>query len=357
MMTASPATDSLKCLCSTQQLEHFAAAEQNRPGDLEITGVGREAKMPWERDGRRWHTQLRVGRKGEPCRWDGRILERVVDRIHEPGDFSPTDWSDRSVVEIAAEKKSDGWFFHTITGETWLLKLRFRVARGSFRRDELLQRLPLKTLNQMDELPIYGNDPRVRCKTFRGPWQEVQINAYSLEEIDTPEFWGFLEQAVQSFFRFTRRAALNPEDHMPWKKLGRKWHFLRKGFPLGKRVLWDAEVLEELCELLSETAPDGQFLWNNQVLVHFMVRGQQEPWATLQTKRPDSLNLMLRGPKGCVTFGRVARLARARQLDASRPAYDALKLAFRTLDDLRQGDLREFLKEHVDGVNRSAEAL
>jgi excinuclease ABC subunit A len=208
----------------------------------------------------------------------------------------------------------------------------------------------------MDELPIYSNDPRVRCKTLRGPWQEVQINAHSLDELDTPQFREFLEQAVQGFFRFTRRAALNPEDHMPWKKLGRKWHFHRKGFPPSKRVLWEPEVLEELCELLSETAPGGQFLWNNQVLVHYMVRDQQEPWATLQTKRPESLNLVLRGPKGCVTFGRVARLARARELDASRPGYDSLKLAFRTLGDLSQGDLREFLKEHVDAISRSTEA-
>jgi excinuclease ABC subunit A len=176
-----------------------------------------------------------------------------------------------------------------------------------------------------------------------------------LEEIDSGQFWAFLEEAVQAFFRLTRRAALRPEDYMPWKKLGRKWHFLRKGFPLGKRVFWDVEVLEELCELLAETAPDGQFLWNNQVLVHLMVPGQPDPWATLQTKRPESLNLTLRGPKGAVALGRVTHLARDRQLDASRPNCDAVKLQFRALDDLHKGDLREFLKEHLDAVRRAVE--
>ena len=65
----------------------------------------------------------RVGRNGKPCRWDGRILADVIDRIQEQSElFSETDWNSRSVVEIRAAKKSDGWFFHAITGEEWLLE-------------------------------------------------------------------------------------------------------------------------------------------------------------------------------------------------------------------------------------------
>ncbi len=159
--------------------DHASVLEE-RPGDRDITEVGRDTKMPWEVDGRRWHTHDRVGRKGEPCRWDGRILEAVVDRIQQRGTFSETDWNSRSVVEIAAEKKSVGWFFHAITGETWLLKMKFRVAKNTFQRQNLIDRLPLKTLNQLDEVPLYGNEPRVKCRSLRGPWQEVQINAHSL---------------------------------------------------------------------------------------------------------------------------------------------------------------------------------
>src|SRR4029078_13087542 len=111
-----------------------AAEQPKRQGDLHITEVGQSASMPWEADGRHWHTRDRVGRTGEPCRWDGRILEEIVDRIHELGEFAETDWSEGRAVEIWAEKKSDGWFFHAITGETWLLKLKFRVYRGTFKR-------------------------------------------------------------------------------------------------------------------------------------------------------------------------------------------------------------------------------
>jgi excinuclease ABC subunit A len=267
------------------------------------------------------------------------------------GEFSDTDWNSRSVVEIAAKKKTDGWFLHAITGETWLLKLKFRVSRGAFRREELIDRLNLKTLNQMEDLPVYGNEPRVRCKALRGPWQEVEIRAYSLDEIDAPPFWSFLETAVRSFQQLTD--TVDMEDLMPWKKLGRRWHLMRKGFAPGKPVQWDAEVLEQLVRLLEEVAPGGRFLWTNRVLVHYTPQGHAEPWATLQTKKLASLELFLSGPKNMVGFGRVASLAWDRDLDATRPDRDVIRLQFLKTADLKKGDLREFLREHLAGVTRA----
>jgi len=317
-------------------------------GDLEIQEVGKDQKMPWEIDGRRWHVQDRVGRNGDACQWNGRILERVVDRIHELGELSPTNWNSRSVVEVSAVKKSDGWFFHAITGETYLLKMKFRVAKRSFRRDELQNQLKLKPLNQLDDLPVYGNDQRVKCKDLRGPWQEVQVWAYSWEEIDCPAFWQFLEQAVAEFVRHTDRVAAAPDDIMPWKKLGQRWHLSRKGFPPGKRVLWKLEVLEQLCSLLEQAEPDGDFQWTNQQLVHYVLKGQTEPWASIHTKRPASVDLTLCGPQGQFALGRIRSMGFDRQVDASDEEQDLFKLQFRTLDDLHKGGLDSFLKEHVE---------
>ena len=88
-----------------RKLYDFAAETAAREDDHDITDVGREAKMPWQVDGRRWHTVDRVGRTGNPCRWDGRILAEVVDRIEEKSDlFGETDWSERTVVEIRGEE-------------------------------------------------------------------------------------------------------------------------------------------------------------------------------------------------------------------------------------------------------------
>ena len=343
----------------------FAAAEKKRDGDLDINALGENIKMPWEIDGRRWHTHDRVSRSGEPCRWNGKILDRIERRIQELGEFSETSWNSRTIVEVAAAKKSDGWFFHAITGEPWQLKMKFRTAKKTFQRDELVVALDFKPLNDIPEIEAYGRGPRVKCKNLRGPFQEVEIRAYDWKEVDTPEFWAFLERAVAGFGKFTQRVEKNPEDVMPWKVLGRKWHLARKGFPPGKRPAWSAEVLEELLELLSDTTGEDassseaasatgrpgkpQFLWNNQQVVNLMVPAQREPWAVVHTKRMAGVDLVLNGPPGSFATGRIANLASQRAITSSDDR-DQVKLRFVTAEDLHLDDLAGFLSEHLAAV-------
>jgi excinuclease ABC subunit A len=330
-------------------------ADVERQGDLDITEVGKTVKMPWEVDGRKWHTESRVGRTGEPCKWDGQILAEVVDRIHSLGEFSETDWSERSVVEIAATKKSDGWFFHAITGETWLLKLKFRVYKGTFKREALQERINLKTLNELADLPIYGNEPRVKVKTLQGPWQEIEVRVHTYEEVDTPEFWQFVDDAVKGFFKYTEKATVAPEDVSPWKVLGQKWHLLRKGFPPGRNVEWKAETLEELCELIKEVAPESEFLWNNQQLVRVLVPQARDAWATLYTKRPQSLLLVLNGPKGKFALGGITNLGSTREFDDLSKERDVIKIHFANIEQVHMPELRQFLTQHLASLGKLRE--
>ncbi len=332
----------------------FDAAEKRRQGDMDINQVGREAKMPWEVDGRRWHTEEAVDRKGKPVHWEGRALATVVDKIHELGSFSDTSWNERSVVEVAAERKSDGWFFHAITGETWILKLKFRVAKNTFKRDLLIVDFGLKPYNDIPDLPVYGNEPRVKCKNQRGPFQEIEVHVQNLAEIDTPAFWEFLKRAVKSFGSYLERAATRPDAIMPWKVLGQKWHFARKGFPPGKRVEWESDVLEELCDLLSEVAPEGQFLWNNQQVVHMFVPGQKEAWASVFTKRPQALELVLTGPKDQFAYGQVLELGSSRDFDTAPKERDVLKIRLTTKQDLTKANFADFLREHRAAIAEPA---
>jgi excinuclease ABC subunit A len=330
----------------------FAAAEAKREGDLDISQVGREASMPWEADGRRWHTQDRVGRNGNPCRWSGKILADVVDRIEESGLFSATDWKDRSVVEIRAEKKSLGWFFHAITAEEWLLKMKFRTARGTFRREELVSRLDLKPLNDMPDLPLYGTESRTRVQQLRGPFQEVELRVHSYDEIDRPEFWQFLDEAIAGFRKFLDQAEQKPENLTPWKVLGEKWHYIRRGFSQGRPPQWETEVLDRVFELLKKTAPKGQFVWEHKQVVPLYVPGQKESWAAVQTKKSDAVYLTLIGPKNRFALGRILDLGYEPQLDGERPDVDHIRLKFRTVADLGRGDLAKFLKEHLAAVTQ-----
>ncbi len=325
----------------------FAAEMADRPGDRDITEVGRDAKMPWEIDGRHWHTVDRVGRTGNPCRWDGRILSEVIDRIQQrPELFAETDWNSRSVVEISGLKKSDGWFFHAITGEEWLLKMKFRTTRNTFRQEDLVKKLDLKPLNDMPDLPLYGTQPRVKCKNLRGPWQEIELRVYSYDEIDRTEFWGFIDRAVEGFARFAKRVEEHSDILQPWKQLGRKWHFSRRGFQLGKNIFWNEKVLEKLIDLLAATAPEAQILWNKKQVVPLYVPQQKEPWAAVQTKKLDAVYLHLIGPKGRFTLGQITDLGQEPWVEGNRPNYDMLHLKFSTIADLSRCDLPGFLKKH-----------
>ncbi|REJ66425.1 MAG: excinuclease ABC subunit UvrA [Planctomycetota bacterium] len=329
----------------------FAAAAAELEGDQSITDVGRDTKMPWEIDGRRWHTRDRVGRNGEKCRWDGRVLARIVDRIQKSGHFGDTNWNARSVVEIAAEKKSDGWFFHALTGEEWLLKLKFRVARRSFDREGLVRRIGMTPLNDLHDLPVYGTDRRVRVKNLRGAWQEIELKVHSLEEIDYDEFWKFVDEAIEAFDTRLEKKEQNVEDFMPWKVLGQKWHLSRKGFPVGKKIRWDTDVLEEVLELLTDISPEGQFLWNNQQVVHLFVPEQKEPWASLHTKKSDALELVMTGPAGHFALGSVAHLGQDRATQGAGDSREQVRIKLVGRDDLERrdnehGDLEFFLREH-----------
>ena len=143
---------------------------------------------------------------------------------------------------------------------------------------------------------------------------------------------------------------------MPWKVLGRKWHFSRRGFSPGKKVQWPVELLEELCELLAETSPEAQFLWNSQQVVHLFVPQQSEPWASLYTNRLAGLDLVLTGPKDAFAFGSVADFAAERELLTEQPNRDVMKLRFLSLEELHVAEFSGFLAEHLSAVRESASA-
>ena len=126
---------------------------------------------------------------------------------------------------------------------------------------------------------------------------------------------------------------------MPWKKLGRKWHLMRKGFLKG-RVVWEPAVIEKLTELLAELWPEAKVDWTQKVLVNYH-HGAKEV-ATLVTKRPEGLDLELYAPPA-VALGQIADLG----IDpADRPAPQRRRrhpAAVHEDDPVASPKLREFL--------------
>jgi len=229
--------------------------------------------------------------------------------------------------------------------------MKFRTARNTFKQDVLVRQLDLKPLNDMPELPVYGTEPRVRCRNMRGPWQEIELRVYSFAEIDRPEFWNFLQQAIEGFARLTQRAETHGDVLRPWKQLGRAWHLSRRGFPPGKTARWPTEVLEKLFDLLAQVAPQAQFAWDNKVLVPLSLPGRQQPWATVNTKKLDAVELTLIGPKGRFPLGSLTELGSEAQLDCRSSGCDAIKLKFHTPEQVQAPKLRAFLVEHLKATS------
>ena len=174
---------------------------RKRDGDLDFRTIGRDTLMPWQKDGRRWHTVDRVAHNGQPARWDGTLLARILDRLEPCKELGTPNFNHRSVVEVCGPVKKEGWFFHALTGDEWLVTLKFRVPRNTFQQDQLAPSLGLLPLDDVDELPIYGRGSRVRVKNIKKRLQEVTLKVHWLKEIDTPAFKHFLSTAVDKFLK------------------------------------------------------------------------------------------------------------------------------------------------------------
>ncbi len=170
-----------------------------------------EAKAPWELDGRQWHTRDRVAGNGRPKRWDGRILETIVDRIEALGAvlakidsrlaFAAADWSQRNIVRINGPEtaKLSFPFFHATTSSEWVVHLRFFVPKNTFRAQTLEKQLKLVPFHE-SPTPVLSDHPRLKFEDL-GPFQAITIVGHSAADFETAAFDAFLRKAVTAYLR------------------------------------------------------------------------------------------------------------------------------------------------------------
>ncbi len=321
-----------------------AAARKKQAGDLDPTKIGADAKMPWESDGRRWHTVEGLANNGQPRRWKGAMLAKIIDALEASEQFSPTDWNERSRVEVAAKPKTIGWFLHAYTGDEWLLSLKFRVPKKTFVEEALSSELGLKDVNDLDDIPVYNRQPRVRIRpSTNGPFEEVTISLIDMTEIESAAFERFFAAAQKSFISRATPEALNLDDLTPWKKLGRKWHTMRKGFLQGI-IEWEPAVLEQLVTLMEDLLPMAVADWTQKVVVNFTI--DKTPVANLTTKRPAGLDFAMFVPSGAVQLGEIASIGIDPEIASHKEGLDVVRLRFTTTDHVQSPALRTFLSVH-----------
>ncbi len=326
------------------------AATVIRAGDMELEAVGSDTQLPWEADGERWHISDRVTTKGRICRWEGDTLPWLFEEIHRLGTFSDTNWNHRSVIEIAAKNKTQGWFLHAMTGQEWLLRLVFRVGRNAFKEADLARRLAIPPVHETPGLEVYGREERVQAANRKGPWQEVAILVYRRAEIDTPAFRAFLKEFVASFEKNLKRMQTTPEDVMPWKVNGERWHLSDKGFPIGRKVRWDRTLLPRLIMLMREVEPSVEISWDTRDAILFYVPGISKSWGRFRTKDDAGLDCRFVGKPGQFNLSRIEAFGASPTLSEDRgDGSQMMQLIFLHESHLHAPKLKELLAEHLRG--------
>jgi excinuclease ABC subunit A len=318
--------------------------------DLDVLDIGGETRMPWEVDGPRWHTNDRVTGAGTAPKWEGAILPWLEREIRKMGEFGATNWNHRTIVEIAAKVKSQGWFLHAMTGQQWFLRLVFRVSRNAFKLADLERRLGLPTIAETAGVERLGGDaPRIQVANRRGPWQEVAVLGFRLDDLTTPAFRQFLKDATASFFGNLRRMNTTPEDVMPWKINGERWHLGEKGFPPGRRVQWDRSALPRLLELLREVEPRLTISWETRDSITVRVPGVNRAWAALRTKASAALEVKFLGRRGQFNLARLETVGATAELSSYKTNGEVFKFSVKNLIPAQVTALRKVLREHLEG--------
>jgi excinuclease ABC subunit A len=180
-----------------------AAAQLLSAAKLNTTTAATETKVkgPWEIDGRKWHTKDRVGaRSGRPVKWDGKILEKVIDRIQQLVPDAEIDWGQQFIVKATlTNPEYDRPFLRASTGHEWILTLRFTVPRNTFKLVNLYRTLLLPPFHALPTPVLSDAERIVIVDDSGGPMQEVTLTCHSLAEIKTKAFDDFLKRSVDAF--------------------------------------------------------------------------------------------------------------------------------------------------------------
>jgi excinuclease ABC subunit A len=183
----------------------------------------------------------------------------------------------------------------------------------------------------------------------RGPWQEVAVYGFKLDELKTPAFRQFLKEATASFFANLKRMKTTPEDVMPWKINGERWHLSEKGFPPGRRVQWDRAILPRLLDVLREVAPGLTVTWDTRDSITLRVPGVSRAWAALRTKNPAALEMRFLGRRGQFNLARLEPVGGEADLTAYKTDGEVLRLAVKQLGPGQLDAMRAILGEHLEG--------
>jgi excinuclease ABC subunit A len=310
-----------------------------------------EIKMPWQTNGRRWHTEQRTSRDGKAIEWEGAALAFIAGEIERLGksDLQPTNWSDRSRVEIIA-KAPDGlaqsavpWLCHFLTGGRWLLDMNLRVPTGSFKERDLAAKLALKTLDDRDDIQAYGKTPRVVIRAVPNGLDDIRILVHDKKEIATPAFKSFLAAAVKKHLDHVRGLAVTKDKGAPWKKDGKAWHLSQDSVRRSETRQWKSVDLVSFIGRVSKSLPGAKVDWSGKVLVDIRSSGGGRV-ARVITNLPDALRVDVWTPPGHFTPTQIERLGTRQELNRTGSSGAGLSFWFQRMEQIETDLLTTVLR-------------
>lgn len=318
-------------------------AAKKQTGDVSVDQLGKTTQLPWETDGQRWHTQECLSHDGKRCRWEGAALQFVLDLLAKDKRLAAVNWNHRSTVEVKATGGL-GWLLHARTGHEWMLSLCFRVKKNTFEAKSLDAALGLVPIDDVEEIHYYSQSPRVNVRNMKTPWQEVTIKIWKKDEVDTPAFRSFIQQAVEAHIVQAKKEKANPEDLMPWKQLGRKWHLLKKSVPKGAD--WDFKTVDKLLKVVEAGFASHTIDFSSRIKIAWADATTGDPVAELHTKRTNAVELHVFVPRDSITVGAVAEFGQSQKVTPRKDGSDAVCLSFVSPDQVTSG-----LKKWIAGFS------
>ncbi len=335
------------------------AAEKSLAADaprLVVEDMTSAVKMPWQRDGRRWHVYDRVSREGKPVRWQGEALACIIDHIekHGKGSLLPTDWNDRARVEVCA-RAPDGlaqtavpWLLHALTGGEWLLECYFKLPRGTFKQRALEKQLKLGTLDDRDDIQKYGNEPRVLVRERHNETDMLRLRVFDRKEIDTPGFRAFLKDAVAAYLAHVASLARAGAETEPWKTDGKAWHLSQRIIPATRPKKWKPMALTLFLGQVNKILPRAKTLWDRKVFVEIVGPGGGRIGKVI-THQAEALRVDLHVPKGRFTPTQVEGLGFQQEFQRAGASGAELTFWFRTIEEVSIPQLKAVIEAARQG--------
>ena len=379
-----------------------AEIELQRPVRLDESDA--TVRMPWQTDGRGWHTLNHLDRNGKPVQWDPQVLLWLVETIEKPSrdrkeadrkatrqqgnkatreeggreargkrqevgravpaaadpsrdrkeadtDFAPTDWNDRARVEIKAPDGKTQWFMHALTGGRWDLDLTFRVPPGTFKQSRLAEQLDVKTLDERTDLPVYGQEPRVWLRESSRGFQDVRLHLHDFKDVKKTAFRSFLRDAAKAYFRMVAQTQAAPDKGEPWKVNGKQWHLSQQGITKRHDVLWKPTVLVGLLGQFNKRVPGLETNWSAKVAVRLKAPGQSKPFAWVVTNQRWGLRVEINVPRGAFTFVQIERLGMEPRI-RQHAGYDGVQFWVQRITDVDPSQLADVLSAATTNRDR-----